>query len=36
MFLFGSAKVVSDLQRDLSFAEQIASAIIGMTSHRKE
>lgn len=36
MLLFGSAKVVSDLQRDLSFAEQIASAIIGMTSHRNE
>lgn len=27
---------IIDLQRDLSFAEQIACAIIGMTSHREK
>lgn len=27
---------IIDLQRDLSFAEQIASAIIGMTKHRDD
>lgn len=34
MFIFGNIQKVIDLQRDLSFAEQIASAIIGMTVHR--
>lgn len=34
MLIFGNIKQVIELQRDLSFAEQIASAIIGMTVHR--
>lgn len=34
MILFGNIKEVINLQRDLSFAEQIATAIIGITLHR--
>ena len=34
MLIFGNIKQVIELQRDLSFAEQIAMAIIGITVHR--
>lgn len=34
MLIFGNIKQVIKLQRDLSFAEQIAMAIIGITAHR--
>lgn len=34
MLIFGNIKQVIELQRDLSFAEQIAMAIIGITLHR--
>lgn len=36
MLIHDNIKQVIDLQRDLSFAEQIAMAIIGITLHRDE